>query len=181
MTNNTTAMKKIIVLPAILGILLLSACGSSDTTGEQATSNNVPRTEQEIVVSGAPVTIADLSVEGMTCEMMCGGAIKKALAKVPGVSSTEIKFTEGETADHAIVTYDAAVVTDADIVKAVEAIHEGQYKVSAVTVTKQVQGSAPTSSPEDEGGEKQEAEVSASLPELVMPNLFRSLFRLLRI
>jgi copper chaperone CopZ len=172
-------MKKILVLPVIL-LLLFSACGSGAGTSEQAATSNVPRTEQEMVVSGAPVTTADLSVEGMTCEMMCGGAIKKALAKVQGVSSTEIKFTEDETADHAIVTYDPAQVSDAEIVKAVEAIHDGQYKVSAVTVTKQVQGLVPTSAPEDEGGEKQEAEVSASLPELVMPNLFRILFRMLR-
>ncbi len=101
----------------------------------------IERTVEEVAVaSGTPVTTADISIDGMSCEMMCGGAIKKALAKLPGVASTEIAFVEGEEQDHAIVTYDESKVTDAQMIEAIQQLHDGQYKVLAVKVTKQVQG-----------------------------------------
>jgi copper chaperone CopZ len=173
-------MKK--TLLPLIAAAVLSACGGSPQAPVAAEVQGVARTEREVVVAGEPVTLADMSVEGMTCEMMCGGAIKKALAKIPGVASTEIRFTEDESPDHAIVTFDPAQVSDAELVKAVQAIHEGQYKVSSVVVTHQVKGDAP-----EDGGEPEDAaakegsEVSAALPELVMPSLFGLLARLLRI
>ena len=64
-----------------------SSCGSA------AAVAGVARTVSEVAItSGTPVTFADLSVEGMRCEMMCGGSIKKALAALPGVVGTELKF-----------------------------------------------------------------------------------------
>jgi copper chaperone CopZ len=171
-------MKKILALPMVL-CALLAACSSSPETTATSLSD-VPRTISEVMVSGTPVTMADLSISGMTCEMMCGGSIKKALAALPGVTSTEIRFTEGDASDHAIVTFDADKVSDAEIVKTVQAIHDGQYKVSAVAITKQVQGEAAEESPE-EAGEPGEAQVSASLPELVMPSLFGFLAHMLRL
>jgi hypothetical protein len=173
-------MKKILALPMVL-CALLTACSSSSSPETTASSaSGVPRTVNEVTVSGTPVTMADLSISGMTCEMMCGGSIKKALAALPGVTSTEIKFTEGDALDHAIVTFDADKVSDAEIVKTVQAVHEGQYKVSAVAITKQVQGASVEESPE-EAVEQNEAQVSASLPELVMPSLFGSLAHMLRL
>ncbi len=172
-------MKKILVLPVIL-LALLSACGSAPEAVQQAADLNIPRSEQEVVVSGTPVTLADLSVEGMTCEMMCGGAIKKALAQVPGVSGTEIKFHEGDVANHAIVTYDPSKVSDTELVKAVQAIHEGQYKVSAIAITHQVKGNT-TEAPATDAPAKEESGVSAALPELSLPNVFGFLGRLLRL
>jgi copper chaperone CopZ len=173
-------MKK--TLLPLIAAAVLSACGSAPQAPVAADVPGVARTEREVVVTGEPVTLADMSVEGMTCEMMCGGAIKKALAKLPGVASTEIRFTEDESADHAIVTFDPAQVSDAELVKAVQAIHDGQYKVSSVVVTRQVKGDAPADGGDaGDGAAKEDAEVSAALPELVMPSLFALLARLLRI
>ncbi len=172
-------MKKLL-LP-IVACSLLVACSSSSTTDTTAnTAAGIPRSVNEVVVAGTPVTMADLSIDGMTCEMMCGGSIKKALANLPGVSTTDIKFTEDASADHAIVTFDAAQVSEAEIVKAVEALHEGQYKVSAIAITKQVQGT-PAADATEEPAEKVEGQISASLPELVLPSVFGFLSRLLRI
>lgn len=174
-------MKKILVLPMIV-VALLSACSSATTSTDEAAqaSLDLPRSVTEVVVSGEPVTMADLSISGMTCEMMCGGSIKKALAALPGVTSTEIKFTEGDAIDHAIVTFDPAKVNDAELVKTVQALHEGQYKVSAIAITKQVKGAA-NSTEEEPAAQGTEVQVSASLPELVMPSLFGFLARMLRL
>lgn len=109
----------------------------------QDATAGIERLVEEVVISnGVPVTMADLSIEGMSCEMMCGGAIKKALAKLPGVSGTEIQFTEGDERDHAVVTYDESKVTDADMIAAIHELYDGQYKVLAVKITKQVKNAA---------------------------------------
>lgn len=165
-------MKKPLLLATVL---LLAACGRSPESGTAA-SGVKPTVHEVTIAEGTPVTLADLSISGMTCEMMCGGAIKNAMAKLPGVSGTEIKFTEGDTPDHAVVTYDPAQVSDADLVKAVEALHEGQYKVLTVDITKQVKGTAAGDAPH---AKAQENEVSAALPEVSMPSLLSLLARLI--
>jgi copper chaperone CopZ len=164
------------------GLLLVQACGTAEQPAEQAAAlPGVERVVKEVVItSGAPVAIADLGIEGMSCEMMCGGSIKKALAKLPGIASTEIQFIEGDERDHAIVTYDETKVTDTEMVEAIQALHEGQYKVLSVTITKQVRGTAAGTEP---AGEQQEEEgVSVSLPssDVVLPSiitLLTSVFR----
>ncbi|MDQ3099880.1 MAG: hypothetical protein M3R08_00715 [Bacteroidota bacterium] len=129
---------RILSLTVVLG-LILSGCSNNEAPTAGAISADIQRTVKEIAITdGTPVTFADLSIEGMSCEMMCGGSIKKALAKLPGIEQTEIKFVEGDERDHAIVTYDESKVTDAQMIEAIQGLHDGQYKVLAVEITKQV-------------------------------------------
>ncbi len=168
--------------PFALSLLVFAmACGQAPMpTVADAPTTSVARTEKEVAITaGEPMATADLSVSGMTCSMMCGGAIKDAMARLPGVNSTEIRFTDAEQENHAVVTYDPAKVSDADLVKAVQALHDGQYKVSSVNVTKQVLHSGKADAT---AGPKAEGDVSAStLPEMVLPSLIALLSRLVRI
>lgn len=141
----------------------------------------VPHTSKEVAItSGEPVTMADLSISGMTCEMMCGGAIKDALAQLKGVDHTEIAFTAEEgKPSHAVVTYDPAQVSDVDMVKTVQALHEGQYKVLAVDITKQVVRTGEAAGPaETEETEKVNA---SALGEVVIPSILALLTRLVQL
>lgn len=166
-------------LTATLSLLLLFGC-STGPADQPGTATEVTRVvKEEVIAQGDPVTFADLSISGMSCEMMCGGAIKKALAKVPGVSGTEIKFIEGDENDHAIVTFDPARVSDAQLVEAVQGIHDGQYKVVAVAVTKQVKGTTATSD-DDEAEGTVPAKVNARLPAVLLPSLLELLSQVLR-
>jgi copper chaperone CopZ len=171
-------------LPILVAILLvISSCGSApDATdvAAQAAIAGVERVVTEVAISeGAPVTMADLSIDGMSCEMMCGGSIKKALAKLPGVSGTEIKYVEGDERDHAIVTYDPAQVTDAQMVEAIQALHEGQYKVLAVNITKQVL--APGGAAGDANTTKEDKAVSVrDASSTVLPSILALLTQILR-
>ncbi|MFT3884944.1 MAG: hypothetical protein QM724_05790 [Flavobacteriales bacterium] len=171
---------------ALALIIALAACGqaSEPLADKAADAPAIVATTHEVnITDGTPVTFADLSINGMTCEMMCGGAIKDALAKVPGVTGTEIKFTEGDgTPDHAIVTYDPAQVTDAELVKTVQALHEGQYKVLAVDITKQVRTTATGT------GERPKTDVNsqvsaaaAEVSGMVLPGLLGLLSRLVHL
>ncbi|MCB9163183.1 MAG: heavy-metal-associated domain-containing protein [Flavobacteriales bacterium] len=127
-------------------VAILTAC-STGTPGdrEAATAPAIERVVVEELVTGAAGTVADLSIDGMSCEMMCGGSIKKALAKLPGVNSTEIRFIEGDESDHAVVDYDASKVSDEEMIEAIQSLHDGQYKVVSVHITKRVPGAGAVS------------------------------------
>ena len=170
------------LFPLIAGAVLFASCSNNDQPVAEVALPGVERVVKEVVISsGEPLAIADLSIDGMSCEMMCGGSIKKALAKLPGIASTEIQFIEGDERDHAIVTYDESKVTDAQMVEAIQALHDGQYKVLAVTITKQVRGSSGASS-DEEPADKEEKGVKASLPssDVLLPSILALLTSVLR-
>lgn len=160
-------------------IALLMGCSGSVSAPEQAAST-IARTVQEVAItSGDPMMIADLSIEGMSCEMMCGGSIKKALAKL-GVEGTEIKMSETDAPNHAIVTYNEAKVTDAQMVEAIQALYDGQYKVVAIGITKQVKGGS--GSAESTKSKSDDEAVSVIAPkDIVLPSILALIGRLLRV
>lgn len=165
----------------VLGAALLFSC-SSDNSAEgvaEAAQSSIHRVVNEVVVSsGEPVTMVDLSIDGMSCEMMCGGAIKKALAKMPGVAATEIVFNEGDVLDHAVVTYNEAEVSDAELVSAIQALYDGQYKVKEIAITRQVKGSGRISTGDVEVS--QESKVSVYAPAaILLPSVITILSRVL--
>jgi copper chaperone CopZ len=167
--------------PIALSLLVFAmACSEASTPTGADMPASVARTEQEVAItSGEPMATADLGVNGMTCAMMCGGAIKEAMAKLPGVNGTQIQFTDADQMNHAVVTYDPAKVSDADMVKAIEALYDGQYKVLSVNVTKQVLHTGNVDAPADT---KAEGDVNATaLPDVVLPSLIALLSRLVRI
>lgn len=159
----------------------LFACSGTPSTEVQAPSSGIVRAVEEVQVpGGVATTFADLSIDGMSCEMMCGGSIKKALAKLPGVHSTEIRFVEGEEQDHAVVDFDASKVSDTELIEAIQKLHDGQYKVVAVKITKQVPvaGSADMSAPNTD----EELPVSVLNPAaVVVPGILALLSHVLRL
>ncbi len=159
-------------------IATLAACGEATVPAAEADVHVARSVNEVAIASGTPVTMADLGIEGMTCAMGCGGTIKSALAKLPGVSGAEVNFTDAEHANHVVVTYDPAKVSDADMVKAVQAIHNGDYKVVSVGITKQVLKQGASDAPR-EGTE--DAQVNASLESVALPSLVALLQRLVRI
>mgnify|MGYP003394414664 FL=1 len=161
-------------------VLLLAMARGRTTDPVQEAAADVIRTVNEVMISsGVPVTTADLKIDGMSCMMSCGRSIEKALAALPGISKTTIQFNEGDEADHAIVTYDEKVVTDAQMIEAVKAVHNGAYKVMAVSITKQVKGG--TGQVEENQKAKEKEDVTASLPEMIIPGLIELLSQVVRL
>ncbi|MEZ4756320.1 MAG: heavy-metal-associated domain-containing protein [Flavobacteriales bacterium] len=175
------------LLPLSFSIALLAGSCSGTATNEaisdaaaQAAAAGIERVvTDQVINTGTPITTADLAIDGMSCEMMCGGSIKKALAKLPGISGTEITFVEGDERDHAIVTYDPAQVSDAQMIEAIQALHDGQYQVKAVHITRQVLAAGAEGAAPSTGGDA--ASVQAYLPRpAVLPSLVALLSQILR-
>lgn len=160
-------------------VALAVACTGADSAKNATVA---ARTENIVgITEGEPMATADLGISGMTCEMMCGGMIKSALVKVPGVEKTEIAFTDGDAIGHAKVTYDPAKVDDTKLVEAVQALADGQYKVESIAVVKQVKQQDKHAECAPVKGNGNGNGVCASfLPEVRMPSLVAMLLSLVR-
>lgn len=102
------SIKKII--PAVFAITLLvlvSACG------------NHPANE----INPDNKAVANLAIDGMTCEMGCAKTIEEKVAEMNGVAGCNVDF-EGKTAT---VEYDKSKVSEEEIVKTISALNDGQY------------------------------------------------------
>lgn len=164
----------------LLAATLFSCAGSAPEPMQQAATSTIERVVEEVAVSsGVPTTLADISISGMSCEMMCGGSIKKALAKLPGVNSTEIDFIEGDENDHAIVQYDATKVTDEQMIETIQSLYDGQYKVVAVKITKQVAAAGATSVEAPKAEEKGVSVINPAA--MVVPGILALLSHVLRL
>jgi periplasmic mercuric ion binding protein len=174
-----------LLLPALFSLLLL-ACGRQEapvaTSG--TTSTAFDRTVTEVAAEdGQALSVADISIDGMSCEQMCGSSIRKALGKLPGVSLAEIRFIEGEVLDHAIVTYDHNRISDAVMVETIQGLHGGQYKVQAVDITRRVPSSTSATPARSERRSEEEKAVSVQNAGngMVLPSLLGLLTRIMRL
>jgi len=143
-------------------LILLVACGGNDTSDSSADSD-VPVTFTEETGSEEKY-VATIAIEGMACEMMCGNKIAGTLSELKGVTSTDIDFSgEGEI-NHALVEFDATTVSEREMIKAVQSIANGAYKVNSVEV-KHIKVAS---------NEPKENESSAYRPEMQykLPNVF---------
>ena len=126
----------------------------------------------------APVETASLNigVEGMSCSHSCAPYIQKKLLKTVGVLNAEVTFENKE----AKVVFDKNKVSKEEIIKTIQTIADGQYKVTSVEEEKQndIESTEPTG---DESSLNEfdisNSEVSSSSYQL--PNIFSLLNSLL--
>jgi len=152
-------------------LLLLGACTGTDQAAEVENNSEVNVTFTE-VTGPSEKYLANIAIDGMACEMMCGSKIAGELNGLEGVRNTEIDFKgEGEV-NFAVVEFDANTVSEQEMIQTVQAIANGHYKVNAVEVQHVVAG--PKSETEDE------EKVSAYEPHLQyrLPNIFSVFTRL---
>lgn len=100
------------IFSVIFCIAILTSCSES-------TQNN----------NNSSLTTAELSIKGMTCEKMCGGAICKGLEKLDGVENTDLLFDSENPIDKVTVTFDPSIISTAEMTKKIESLAGGMYKV----------------------------------------------------
>ena len=110
-------------------VALMTSCEGSNAP-EVHTVYEVYRVEGTV-----DKTVAEMSVEGMMCEIGCVAKVRKELLEVPGVASATINFEKDRQLNMAIVEYDATVVQAEALVAKVTAIGDGAYPVHRMAVT----------------------------------------------
>ncbi len=151
----------------------LAACGSES---QQANHENPVEVKYSYVEGSEHGAKAKLGVKGMSCEVMCGGLIKKSLKKLDGVSTAEISFNPDSKEGLAEVNFDDKLITEKELVAAIEKLNEGQYKVNSVEVV--VTETSYEEIPEEEE-EIKATEESTGLDKKILvpslPNIFKIL------
>ena len=152
-------MKRLIYIAAIL--VVTSACSSDVTIDEAGTETSA---ETAVVV---PNSILTMEVDGMVCEMGCGGTLRKELKAIGGVSSVEFDFEDERATNVATISFDNNIITVEEMIKAVSSASDGQFTVGETSTKKlETTSSAVESS---SSSEKSNVEVVTTTTE--MPNL----------
>lgn len=97
-----------------------------DTASKPIEHNTEASQEKKVSVAAKPET-ASFKIDGMTCAIGCAKSIETRLANMNGVQKATVDFDNKQ----ATVSFDAAILNSAKIVKAVESIGDGEtYTVS---------------------------------------------------
>lgn len=158
----------------------MASCQSGEN---QDTTNSVSVEPKVNVIESedTPKMVARLAIEGMGCEMACGGAIKKALGNLDGVVVTDIDFDSEKETDFAIVEFDEKKVSSDKMVETVSALRKGQYKVNGVTIDKFIaKGSAKSidQAPKSDGQSSVANDQQIDTRSITVPNILDILNRL---
>lgn len=115
-------MKKLVYIT-----LLLFSLFSCTHQEEKIIVKNAKPKEEKKIVNVIPTKILSLEIEGMSCEMNCGGSIRKELKKTGAVSRVEFVWVEEAEKQLTKVSYDDNKITDKEIVALIEKINDGQF------------------------------------------------------
>lgn len=148
----------------ISSLIILGACSSEPTVKHLRTE----RVSTEKKVSVIPNHVLTMEVEGMTCEMGCGGSIRKELKATGGVSRVEFDFVEGRKIQSARISYDDKKVSQKEMVKIVSTMNDKQFKVGKSS-TENLDQSLNSCNEATPDCEEHNVEISES--EFAIPNL----------
>ena len=108
--------------------LVLSACSSEPNVVLLRTEKK-HSTVKPIVQANRLLT---LEVEGMTCEMGCGGSIRKELKATGGVERVEFNFIEANKIQTAKISFDKDKISADEMVTILTSMNDKQFKVGAI-------------------------------------------------
>jgi copper chaperone CopZ len=77
-----------------------------------------------------PNKLLSVQVEGMSCEMNCGGSIRKTLKKTGAVSRVEFKWVDEAEKQQTLISFDDSKISQEEIIQIIEKINEGQFQTS---------------------------------------------------
>ena len=115
--KNYLIMFKLFITPLLL-VFLMIGCGQT-----------ISSKYKEEVLSVAD-TKAEMTIDGMTCQVGCAAYIDEELEKVSGVVSADVSF-ENKLAS---ITYDNSLISEHDIVSAINSLKDSAYSVASVEV-----------------------------------------------
>ena len=83
-----------------------------------------------------PNTVLELDIEGMTCELGCGGSIRVGVKELGGIHRVRFDFKEGQKKQRAYVSYDSKKVDKNQIIEEIEKLNDGQFIAEEISTEK---------------------------------------------
>ena len=113
----------------LISISFLMGCNS----GPNVTKKEQPAGPEKVIkLNVAANQLLELEVEGMTCEMGCGGTIRKTLQKTGNVGRVRFDFEDGRKLQEARIFIDTTKISSDDVKKLIESLNKGQFKVHSI-------------------------------------------------
>lgn len=122
---------KTLILSFLASVVLLASCNQNSAPA----ADQVPIVKKEIN-SEVNKTVANLTIEGMTCSAGCGGKIQQELRALQGVTTTDLEFEEGRPQNIVSVEYDPDKLTEQQLIQCVNGIADSKYTVKSVEILK---------------------------------------------
>lgn len=160
-------MKKSILFAAVI---LLGACSSEPEKIHLRTEKG-PRKEASQVDANSMMT---MDIQGMTCEMGCGGSIRKELKGTGAVARVKYDFVEGEKTQKAYISFDSSKISAEEIIDIVEKMNEEQFSVGKHSVEK-IEDDAEVKSTTKTNSSSEDASLEMDESGFQMPNLINLL------
>ena len=110
-------MLKLFITSSLLVFLLISC----------TQSNSSDYKEEVLAVAD---TKAEMTIDGMSCQVNCAAYIDEELEKVSGVVSADVSF-ENKLAS---ISYDNSLISEHDIVSTINSLKDSAYSVASVEV-----------------------------------------------
>jgi copper chaperone CopZ len=132
------------------------------------------RTEKGKVATKKPVhsdRLLTLKIQGMTCEMGCGGSIRKELKATGGVQRVAFDFVEGRVLQTAMVFYDSKRVSDKQLTAIISAMNEKQFSIKGEDVRPVQSNDVVNTTVDVPASDSKEKTVEMSEPNVILPNL----------
>ena len=76
---------------------------------------------------------ADFVVEGMVCQMGCGGSIRKELKRTQAVERVEVNFIEKKKEQVVQVSYDSTLINTTKMAALLNTINDRQFKAKLIS------------------------------------------------
>jgi copper chaperone CopZ len=151
---------------ALLFVLVFLASCSGEPEKIHLRTEKGPRQEATPVNAN---TLMTMEVEGMTCEMGCGGTIRKGLKGTGAVARVRYNWVEGEDVQKAFVSYDSNKVSEKELIDIVSKLNDRQFSVSAHSTMPLEEETGAT--PEKSVSEDTESTLDMSEDGFEFPNL----------
>jgi len=107
-----------------LFVIFLFSCTRQE---EKVIVKNAKPKQEKRVVEVIPNKLLTLEVEGMSCEMNCGGSIRKELKKTGAISRVEFVWVEEAERQSTKISYDDTKISDKEILTLIENMNDGQF------------------------------------------------------
>lgn len=125
-------MKLLMPSYLVLVVFFSISCGGEKQSSNSALSE-IPITRKS-VQSEMIRTVANLSIDGMTCAAGCGGKIQQELRNMQGVEDTQLDFVENRPVNTVTVQFNPAMIDEKKMIDKIASLNDGQYHVKAVEI-----------------------------------------------
>lgn len=124
-------------------------------------------------VADVEKTVARIGIDGMMCEIACGGKIRKELSELSGVALATVDFNDDAALNYALVEFNPSIVNERQLVETINRIGDGKlYTVTDVLITRY----APAGDQTRVSGTDA---VNMSAPKFVIPSITDVLWNLI--